>query len=282
MHTVRGISTKLLDFWSDCGCTILSPCTLEIPAGTLHPATFFGVLSLNDTKIAYIQPSIRPHDSRLKENPNRLYQHHQLQVIIQPSPDSIEELYLKSLIAIGIDTTKNDVQFVPDNWKNDSIGAYGKGWEIWHNGLEISQITYMYQMGGQELQNIALEITYGIERIAITLQQCDSVYELNWDNSCNNYRNIFADSEYHMAHFARNHANIEILNNIVSKLISFINDLLEQNCHIAAYNEMLKLEYYINILEARGALSVIERQNYIRMIKNMSQQCAIKFMALHE
>jgi len=273
----QNIIFDLQKFWSDNGCAILQPIDLEVGAGTLHPATALRALGKKPWNVAYAQPCRRPTDARFATNPNRLSQYYQFQVILKPAPVNIKQLYLKSLEVIGLDIVNNDIRFVEDDWENPSVGASGLGWEVWFNGMEITQFTYMQQIGGIECSVIPGEITYGLERIAMHIQQVDSVFDITWNDSKNNqpaltYRDIFYQSELENSHFILEHSNIEMLfkNFIETKDQSQI--LAENNLAIPAFEQALKASHILNLLDARQAISANERATYILQIRQLVNQ----------
>ncbi len=264
---------SLQQFWSKQGCAILQPIDLEVGAGTLHPATVLQALGKKPTKIAYVQPCRRPTDSRYGLNPNRLGSYYQFQTFLKPAPSNIKDLYLQSLENIGIDISKNDIRFVEDDWENPSVGAAGMGWEIWFNGMEISQFTYMQQVGGISCDIIPGEITYGLERIAMHIQNIDSIFDINWNGGVDSnkitYGDIFKQSEIENSHFIFEESSSEILfrNFIESKQQS--QNLCQKNLAIPAYEQALKASHLLNLLDARGVISVNERALYINQIRSL-------------
>ncbi len=263
----------LQQFWASHGCAILQPVDLEVGAGTLHPATVLRALGKKPWKVAYVQPSRRPTDARYAQNPNRLSHYYQFQVLLKPAPKNIQQLYLQSLDLIGLDTKNNDVRFVEDDWENPSVGASGLGFEVWFNGMEISQFTYMQQVGGIECEIIPGEITYGLERIAMHIQNVDSIFEINWNGLEGeqkiSYGDVFKQSEIENSAFILEHSNIENLfkNFLESKTQSEI--LSEKKLPIPAYEQALKASHILNLLDARGAISVNERASYIGQIRGL-------------
>jgi glycyl-tRNA synthetase alpha chain len=263
----------LQQFWSARGCTILQPADIEVGAGTLHPATVFGAVGKKRCKIAYVQSCRRPVDARYGQNPNRLGHYYQFQVLLKPAPFDIRGLYLQSLDAVGLNIKNNDIRFVEDDWENPSVGACGLGWEVWFNGMEISQFTYMQQVGGLECALIPGEITYGLERIAMKIQQVDSVFDINWNGLAGaekiTYGDIFYRSEVENSAFILEHSNIEILfkSFFESKQQSEI--LAAKKLPFPAYEQALKASHLLNLLDARGAVSATERTSYIAQIRNL-------------
>ncbi len=275
----QDIIQKLNHFWTEYGCALLQPYDVEVGAGTLHPATALKTLKMPEWQICYVQPSRRPKDSRYGENPNRLQSHHQYQVILKPSPDNIQQLYLDSLAAIGVDTAQHDIRFVEDDWENPSIGAAGLGWEVWLDGMEVTQFTYMQQIGGIELDVIAGEITYGLERLAMYLQQEENVYALKWNKSGLTYRDIYLEVEQQFSAYNLEHANIEQLFNDFDNAETTSLELIAANLPLAAYEQCLKASHLLNLLEARKVIAVAERANYINRVRNIAKQCCALYVA---
>ena len=273
MKSFQEIIFTLQQFWAAQGCAVLQPVDIEVGAGTLHPATVLRALGPKPWKVAYVQPSRRPTDARYAQNPNRLSHYYQFQVLLKPAPKSIKDLYLQSLDLIGLDTKNNDVRFVEDDWENPSVGASGLGWEVWFNGMEVSQFTYMQQVGGIECEVVAGEITYGLERIAMHIQGVDSIFDLNWNGLEGadkiSYGDVFKQSEIENSAFILEYSNTENLfrNFIESKEQSQI--LAEKNLPIPAYEQALKASHILNLLDARGAISVNERASYIGQIRGL-------------
>ncbi|MCH9754068.1 MAG: glycine--tRNA ligase subunit alpha [Alphaproteobacteria bacterium] len=272
------IIKDLQEYWHDKGCVILQPYDLELGAGTFHPATTLWALSKDPYSIAYVQPSRRPKDSRFGENPNRLYKHHQFQVILKPAPSDIQELYLNSLRHIGLDPSKHDIRFVEDDWESPTLGASGLGWEVWCDGSEVSQFTYMQQIGGIECKMIPGEITYGLERLALYIQGKDNVYDLDFNNSKSaisnkTYGDIFKRAEYEFSEYALNKANTDVLLKNFNELEEECENLISSNLPLPAYEQCIKASNVFNLLDARGVISVTERAYYISRVRNMAKQC---------
>ena len=263
----------LQQFWANQGCAVLQPVDIEVGAGTLHPATVLRALGKKPWKVAYVQPSRRPTDARYAQNPNRLSHYYQFQVLLKPAPKNIKELYLQSLDLIGLDTKNNDIRFVEDDWENPSVGASGLGWEVWFNGMEISQFTYMQQVGGIECEVVSGEITYGLERIAMHIQGVDSIFDINWNGLLGDkkisYGDVFKQSEIENSAFILEHSNLETMfrNFFESKQQSEI--LASKKLPIPAYEQALKASHLLNLLDARGAVSVNERASYIGQIRGL-------------
>ncbi len=273
MKSFQQTILDLQNFWSSQGCAILQPIDIEVGAGTLHPATILRALGPKPWKVAYVQPSRRPTDARYAQNPNRLSHYYQFQVLLKPAPKNIKDLYLQSLDLIGLNTKSNDIRFVEDDWENPSVGASGLGWEVWFNGMEISQFTYMQQVGGIECDLISGEITYGLERIAMHIQGVDSIFDINWNGLSGaekiSYGDVFKQSEIENSAFILEHSNIENLfkNFLEAKQQSQI--LAEKNLPIPAYEQALKASHILNLLDARSAISVSERASYINQIRGL-------------
>jgi len=263
----------LQQFWANQGCAIIQPVDIEVGAGTLHPATVLRALGKKPWKVAYVQPSRRPTDARYAQNPNRLSHYYQFQVLLKPAPKDIKELYLQSLDLIGLDTKNNDIRFVEDDWENPSVGASGLGWEVWFNGMEISQFTYMQQVGGIECEVIAGEITYGLERIAMHIQGVDSIFDINWNGLLGDkkisYGDVFKQSEIENSAFILEHSNLETLFRNFSESKQQSEILASKKLPIPAYEQSLKASHLLNLLDARGAVSVNERASYIGQIRGL-------------
>ncbi len=273
MKSFQEIIFTLQQFWATQGCAVLQPIDVEVGAGTLHPATVLRALGPKPWKVAYVQPSRRPTDARYAQNPNRLSHYYQFQVLLKPAPKNIKDLYLQSLDMIGLDTKNNDVRFVEDDWENPSVGASGLGWEVWFNGMEVSQFTYMQQVGGIECEIIAGEITYGLERIAMHIQGVDSIFDLNWNGKSGvekiSYGDVFKQSEIENSAFILEHSNTENLFRNFTESKEQSQFLAEKNLPIPAYEQALKASHILNLLDARGAISVNERASYIGQIRSL-------------
>lgn len=272
MH-LQDMMEKLKKYWADQGAIILEPYDIEKGAGTMSPHTFLRALGPEPWKTVYVEPSRRPSDGRYGENPNRLYQHHQLQVILKPSPDNIQDIYLKSLEIIGIDLTKHDVRFVEDNWESPTLGAWGVGWEVWLDGMEITQFTYFQQIGGIPLDIESCEITMGIERLAMYIQNVDSVYELLWNNDIK-YGDLFKIAEYENSVYSFEDADVDMLFDLFEMYEKEANRLNELKLVLPAYDYTLKCSHVFNVLDARGAISVSERNSYILKVRDLAKQVA--------
>lgn len=273
MKSFQQIIFDLQQFWASHGCAILQPIDTEVGAGTLHPATVLRALGKKPWKVAYVQPSRRPTDARYAQNPNRLSHYYQFQTLLKPAPANIKDLYLQSLDLIGLDTKNNDIRFVEDDWENPSVGASGLGWEVWFNGMEISQFTYMQQVGGIECEIIPGEITYGLERIAMHVQGVDSIFDINWNGLEGadkiSYGDVFKQSEIENSGFILEHSNLEVLFKNFSESKQQSEFLAKKKLAIPAYEQALKASHLLNLLDARGAISVNERASYIAQIRGL-------------
>lgn len=264
---------KLQNFWSDFGCIILQPFDMEVGAGTFAPYTFLKCLEGKDWKAAYVQPSRRPTDGRYGENPNRLARYYQFQVIIQPYIKEIQEIYLKSLKSVNIDPCKHDIRFVEDDWESPTIGAWGLGWEVWLDGMEITQFTFFQQIGGIELNPIAIEITYGLERIAMYLQKKESVFDLSWNGKLT-YGDIHKNDELEFSKYNFEYSSGEVLFKLFSLFEEEALSLLAGRLIKPAYEYCLKCSHIFNLLDARGLISVSERMGYILKVRSVAKSCA--------
>ena len=274
IQTFQETIFNLQKFWSKQGCIILQPYDLEVGAGTFHPATTLRSLGPKPWKAAYVQPSRRPTDGRYGDNPNRLQHYYQFQVIIKPSLDNIKKLYLNSLSVIGIDHSVHDIRFVEDDWESPTLGAAGLGWEVWCDGMEITQFTYFQQMAGFECKPVSVEITYGLERICMFTQQKKNVYELDWNNDGVKYHEVFHQSEKEFSKYNFEYANTENLFKIFNIYESEALFLTQNNVSLPAYDQCLKASHIFNVLDARGARSVAERAEYISRIRNIVKSAA--------
>jgi glycyl-tRNA synthetase len=275
------IIIKLNEFWNARGCLLLQPYDMEVGAGTFHPATFLRVLGPEPWKVAYVEPSRRPTDGRYGENPNRLQHYYQYQVIIKPSPDDSQELYLESLRALGLDPLKHDIRFVEDDWESPTLGAWGLGWEIWLDGMEITQFTYFQQVGGIDLKPVSLEITYGLERIAMYLQGVDSVFDLMWNDSVR-YGEVHHRGEVEFSMFNFDYANVELLKSNFDAYEKESRRLIAEGLVLPAYEYCLKCSHTFNLMDARGALSVTERTGYIAKVRGIAKLVAEAFYRQRE
>ncbi|MBE0469778.1 MAG: glycine--tRNA ligase subunit alpha [Methyloprofundus sp.] len=285
LSTFQGLILALQNYWSEQGCVLLQPLDLEVGAGTFHPATFLRAIGPEPWNAAYVQPSRRPTDGRYGENPNRLQHYYQFQVVLKPSPDDIQELYLGSLRHIGLDLLEHDVRFVEDNWESPTLGAWGLGWEIWLNGMEVSQFTYFQQVGGLECRPVTGELTYGLERIAMYIQGVESVYDLVWSRGPQGivtYGDVFHQNEVEMSAFNFEHAKVDFLFESFDIYETESAKLIEQDLPLPAYEMVLKASHVFNLLDARHAISVTERQRYILRVRNMAKAVAQTYYARRE
>ncbi len=272
---------KLQEYWSGKGCAILQPYDMEVGAGTFHPATFFRVLGPEPWKAAYVEPSRRPTDGRYGENPNRLQHYYQFQTILKPSPANSQELYLESLVGLGIEPLRHDIRFVEDDWESPTLGAWGLGWEVWLDGMEITQFTYFQQVGGIELKSVPVEITYGLERIAMYLQEVDSVYQLEWAKGIK-YGDIHHISEVEFSKFNFELANTGLLFALFDSFEGECARLEKEGLVLPAYEYCLKCSHTFNLLDARGVLSVTERTGFIARVRNLARLCARAYLRQRE
>ena len=273
------IIMNLQKFWGKYGCVILQPYDLEVGAGTFHPATTLRSLGPKPWKAAYVQPSRRPTDGRYGKNPNRLQHYYQYQVIIKPSPDNIKQTYLKSLSAIGIDVKNHDVRFVEDDWESPTLGAAGLGWEVWCDGMEITQFTYFQQMTGLECKPIPVEMTYGLERLCMFVQGKKNVFDLDWNNEGVKYKDVFFQAEKEFSAYNFEFANTEtLLKNFESTEIE-CKSLLDKKLSLPAYDQCLKASHIFNLLDARGVVGVAERTGYINRIRELAKGCGALWLS---
>ncbi|MBD7967601.1 glycine--tRNA ligase subunit alpha [Paenibacillus gallinarum] len=271
----------LQEFWAGQECIIVQPYDTEKGAGTMNPMTFLRSIGPEPWKVAYVEPSRRPSDGRYGENPNRLYQHHQFQVIIKPSPDNIQELYLDSLKALGIDANKHDIRFVEDNWENPSLGCAGLGWEVWLDGMEITQFTYFQQVGGIETNPVSVEITYGMERLASYIQDKDNVFDLEWVGDVK-YGDVFHQPEVEHSKYTFEVSDVRMLFTLFNMYEEEAKKAMDQDLVFPAYDYVLKCSHTFNLLDARGAISVTERTGYITRVRNLARQVAATYLAERE
>jgi glycyl-tRNA synthetase alpha chain len=284
--TIQSLVANLHAFWSEQGCVILQPLDTEVGAGTFHPASFLGAIGPEPYNAVFVQPSRRPTDGRYGENPNRIQRHHQFQVILKPAPLDIQNLYLKSLAVIGINCDIDDVRFVEDNWESPTLGAWGLGWEVWVNGMEVTQFTYFQQMGGLECKPVTGEITYGIERLSMALQAIDNVYDLAWSQNNNGniitYGDLFHQTEIEMSKYNFEYANTNWLRQHFQDYEQECITLVEANLPLPAYEMVLHASHTFNLLDARRALSVTERQTYILKIRRLAKAIAENYYQARE
>jgi len=279
--TFQELILALNKFWSDRGCVIQQPYDLEVGAGTFNPATFLRVLGPEPYKVAYVEPSRRPTDGRYGENPNRLQHYYQYQVIIKPSPPDSQELYLESMKSFGIDPLEHDIRFVEDDWESPTLGASGLGWEVWLDGMEITQFTYFQQAGGLSLNPVTVELTYGLERIAMYLQGVNSVYDLIWSGNVT-YGDVHHRAEVEWSRYNFEEANVDMLLQLFGMFETESLHLNERGLVLPSYDYCLKCSHVFNLLDARGAISVTERTNYIARVRNMARLVAHAYVAQRE
>lgn len=267
----------LQNYWQEKGCILMQPYDIEKGAGTMNPQTFLKALGPEEWKVCYVEPSRRPADGRYGENPNRLYQHHQLQVILKPSPEDVQDLYLNSLKEIGIDPLKHDIRFIEDNWESPTLGAWGLGWEVWLDGMEVTQFTYFQQVGGINCELESAELTYGLERIAMYLQDVSNVYDIQWNENVK-YGDVFKVAEYELSKYAFEVSNTEMLVELFNTYENECERIIKENLALPAYDYCLKCSHAFNLLDARGALSVSERTGYIHRVRNLARQVASLYL----
>ncbi|MDD2597330.1 MAG: glycine--tRNA ligase subunit alpha [Candidatus Cloacimonetes bacterium] len=278
MMEFQNIILTLQQYWAAKGCQLIQPYDVEMGAGTFHPATFFGALGEKPCAIAYPQACRRPKDGRYGENPNRFQHYYQFQVIIKPSPVDIQNLYLKSLSAIGIETEKHDIRFVEDDWESPTLGAWGLGWEVWLDGMEISQFTYFQQVGSFDVFPVSVELTYGLERLAMYIQDVSDYRELKY-NGTSRYADIYFDKEVEYSAYNFEYADTALLFELFGKYEAECMALIGKNLVYPAYDMLLKSSHTFNLLDARGVISVTERAAYIGKIRNLAKACAANYLA---
>lgn len=274
---LQEIISRLNQYWTKQGCLIFAPYNSEVGAGTFNPATFLKVLDNKPWRVAHVEPSKRPRDGRYGQNPLRVQQFWQYQVILKPAPNDIQALYLKSLEAIGIDLMENDIKFVEDDWESPTLGAWGLGWQVELNGIEITQFTYFQQCGGIDLNLIPVELTYGLERIAMFIQKVDSIFDVKWDDKYT-WGDIYYQNEQEFSAFNFEEASVELYKDQFDKYEAEANRLLEKNLIYPGYDCVIKCSHIFNLLEARGAISVSERTNYISRVRKIARQAALKYL----
>ena len=285
IHTFQGLIAALQAYWGAQGCVIMQPLDMEVGAGTFHTGSFLGAIGPEPWRAAYVQPSRRPTDGRYGENPNRVQRHHQFQVVLKPSPANIQELYLDSLRAVGVDTQVDDIRFVEDNWESPTLGAWGLGWEVWLNGMEVTQFTYFQQVGGLECKPVTGEITYGLERLAMALQGVDDMYDLVWckgPQGVVTYGDVCRQTEVEMSKYNFEVANVDTLFKQFEVYEEESQRLSEMGLPLPAYEMVLKASHTFNLLDARGALSVAERQHHILKIRRLSKLVAESYYQARE
>lgn len=277
----QDLMLKLMEYWGEQGCVILEPYDVEVGAGTMSPHTFLRALGPEPWRAVYVEPSRRPDDGRYGDNPNRLYQHHQLQVLLKPSPENIQDLYLNSLKAIGIDPQVHDVRFIEDNWESPTLGAWGLGWEVWIDAMEITQFTYFQQVGGINCDLESGELTYGLERIALYLQEVDNVYDIQWNEHIK-YGDLFKKAEYEHSAYSFEKSDRELLKTLFNEYEGEAERILEEELVLPAYDYILKCSHIFNLLDARGAISVSERTGYIQRVRNLARKVAHLYLDQRE
>jgi glycyl-tRNA synthetase alpha chain len=285
LHSFQGLIQTLQNYWSEQGCVIMQPLDMEVGAGTFHPATFIRAIGPEPWRAAYVQPSRRPTDGRYGENPNRLQHYFQFQVLLKPSPDNFQELYLGSLEALGFDMLVHDVRFVEDNWESPTLGAWGLGWEVWLNGMEVTQFTYFQQVGGLECQPVSGEITYGIERLAMYMQGVDSIFDLVWTRGPQGevtYGDIYHQNEVEQSTFNFEIADTDTLFSWFDMCEAQCQVLIEKKLPLPAYEQVMKASHAFNLLDARHAISVTERQRFILRVRTLSRGVAESYYESRE
>lgn len=273
MMYFQDVIMVLQEYWSKNGCIIQQPYDIEVGAGTFNPATFLRVIGPEPWRVAYVEPSRRPTDGRYGENPNRLQHYYQFQVILKPAPSNVIDLYLQSLVALGINSNEHDIRFVEDDWESPTLGAWGLGWEVWLDGMEITQFTYFQQVGGINLDPISVEITYGLERISMYLQEKESVYELQWNDNIT-YGDVHYKSEVEHSYYNFDYSNAKMLLEFFNKCEQECLNLCENKLLWPAYDYCLKCSHLFNLLEARGAISITERTSFISRVRNLASTIA--------
>ena len=277
----QDIILSLQNYWSSKGCALHQPYDIEVGAGTFNPCTFFRVLGPEPYSAAYVEPSRRPTDGRYGENPNRLQHYYQFQVILKPSPEDVQNLYLESLTSLGVDPLQHDIRFVEDDWESPTLGAWGLGWEVWLNGMEITQFTYFQQVGGIDLKPVTAELTYGLERIAMYLQDVDNVYDLKWNENIL-YGDVHLETEKQFSRYNFEVSGKERLFQWFDMYEAEAKDLLAQELILPAYDYTLKCSHAFNLLDARGAISVTERTGFIGRVRNLARSCAEGYVEQRE
>jgi len=275
--TLQNMIRTLDDYWGEKGCLIWQPYSSEVGAGTFNPATFLQVLGPDPWKVAYVEQGKRPRDGRYAVNPNRVYQHHQYQVILKPSPFDIQDVYLNSLKALGIKLLDHDIRFLEDDWDAPTLGAWGIGWQVWLDGVEITQFTYFQQVGGLDLEVIPVELTYGIERIACIIQNKPSIYDLQWTETVT-WGNLFRNNEIQYSRLNYEEADVELYFLLFDKFEDEAKRLIDKGMYLPGYDYVIKCSHAFNILEARGAISVTERASYIARVRRLARRAALAYV----
>ena len=271
--TFQSLILELQSFWDEQGCVIVQPYDMEVGAGTFHPATILRALGPEPWRAAYVQPTRRPTDGRYGENPNRLQHYYQFQVLLKPSPDDVQETYLESLYRLGIDAKLHDIRFVEDDWESPTLGASGLGWEVWCDGMEVTQFTYFQQVGGIECDPVSVELTYGIERLAMYIQGVENVYDLDWNGAGVTYGDVFLQNEREFSAFNFEHADTDILLRHFADAETECTALLAAELPLPAYDQCIKASHRFNLLDARGVISVPERAAYIARVRALAKGC---------
>ena len=269
----QSLILKLQTYWAEYGCVLLQPYDMEMGAGTFHPATTLRALGPKPWNAAYVQPSRRPTDGRYGENPNRLQHYYQYQVILKPSPQNVQELYLESLYTLGIDKDLHDIRFVEDDWESPTLGAWGLGWEVWCDGMEVSQFTYFQQVGGFDCNPVAAELTYGLERLAMYIQGVENVYDLDWNGKGTTYGDVYLQAEQEFSAHNFEHADTDMLTREFADAEKECQSLLGHKLPLPAYDQCIKASHRFNLLDARGVISVTERQAYIARVRALAKGC---------
>ncbi len=285
MQDFSSLLLKLQEYWKDQGCLVIQPYDIPAGAGTFHPATLLRSLDKKPWNVAYVAPSRRPTDGRYGENPNRLGSYYQFQVVIKPSPSNIQELYLKSLEVLGINLNEHDIRFVEDNWESPTLGAWGLGWEVWLDGMEVTQFTYFQQVGGIPCNPIPVEITYGLERLAMYVQKVENILEIEWakkDHDSVNYAQVHLESEYEFSKYHFEIASVKRLLEMFKNAQAEALYCLENKLPLPAYDFVMLCSHFFNVLDARKAISVAERQNYILQIRDLAKGCAVLYKEQEE
>ncbi|WP_121288904.1 glycine--tRNA ligase subunit alpha [Helicobacter pylori] len=285
MQDFSSLLLKLQEYWKDQGCLVIQPYDIPAGAGTFHPATLLRSLDKKPWNVAYVAPSRRPTDGRYGENPNRLGSYYQFQVVIKPSPSNIQELYLKSLEVLGINLNEHDIRFVEDNWESPTLGAWGLGWEVWLDGMEVTQFTYFQQVGGIPCSPIPVEITYGLERLAMYVQKVENILEIEWakkDNDSVRYMQVHLESEYEFSKYHFEIASVTRLLEMFKNAQAEALHCLKNKLPLPAYDLVMLCSHFFNILDARKAISVAERQNYILQIRDLAKRCAVLYKEQEE
>ena len=270
----------LQEYWSSQGCVLLQPYDMNMGAGTFHPATLLRSLGPDPWNVAYVQPCRRPSDGRYGENPNRLQHYYQFQVLLKPSPDDIQQLYLDSLLTLGINYTEHDVRFVEDDWESPTLGAWGLGWEVWCDGMEVSQFTYFQQVGGIDCEVVSGELTYGLERLAMYVQGVENIYELDWNGKGVSYGDVFQEAERQYSIYNFEKADVDVLRRNFEDAEALCSNLLKANLALPAYDQCISASHTFNLLDARGVISVTERQSYIARVRALAKSCCESWLTL--